>query len=591
MTAGVDKDTVRDLREAMRVSRDEQDKHLAKYRKVVRTFLGDEYPVADHTGLEDDQPLPLIATAVGIYTTALAGQRPHAIIESWVPGGDAQAASLELMVNAAMDDIRVGGEFQRAVTNALLAPFGVVRVGRRYTRSKRDRGGNGVHLTSLTASNIDPDDWFVDMTARRTDQAQWMGHRWSPSLLELKSNPLYDREEVGRLEEAYEKRSRDTGRSGDENDLASLHQGFPNFIEFRPRVKCLEIWVRDLGQVIVMPDLDMPDDIVLSSRRYTGRGICPYRILGFDDVPGGLMNRPPVGLWHHPAETINNLLAKLIDQANRQKSIGLVDPEGGEDAKRIMDAVDGEFYKVRNPNAAASVSLGGPNQVILAFVIQMRQLFSYVAGNLDLIGGLGTQSETLGQDRILMAQSSTRMKAMAERVADFYRDVITDLAWEIWRERVPTRSNLRRLPNTDLKWIETWPPPSGRRGRFEDQRFDIVPYSFQLQSPGERVAMVQSLITGIVIPMMGQLGLQIDANALMSFFATRLNLPELNRIVIHQDPDRAAAEVGAQGGEGEHRTYSRQPRPGMGQRGSDDAMTARLLGGALQPAEDRSMFQ
>ena len=65
-----------------------------------------------------------------------------------------------------------------------------------------------------------------------------------------------------------------------------------------------------------------------------------------------------------------------------------------------------------DPQNVNTYKFGGIDDKNLAFLLQVKTLFNYYGGNIDSLGGLGPQTGTVGQDK-LIAESASR------RLADF----------------------------------------------------------------------------------------------------------------------------------------------------------------------------
>ncbi|MEG7677136.1 hypothetical protein U2060_15455, partial [Listeria monocytogenes] len=63
-----------------------------------------------------------------------------------------------------------------------------------------------------------------------------------------------------------------------------------------------------------------------------------------------------------------------------------------------------------------------------------RDWFSYVAGNLDTLGGLGNSAPTLGQEQLLSSSSNGKMQSMQGEVVKWTTSIIKALAWYVWSD-------------------------------------------------------------------------------------------------------------------------------------------------------------
>ena len=106
----------------------------------------------------------------------------------------------------------------------------------------------------------------------------------------------------------------------------------------------------------------------------------------------------PVALWQDLNDLVNTLFRKLSKQAISRKTVAVFAGGSDEDARRFCGAADGDAIR-GSGNDPREVSVGGIDQPNLAFAIQVRDLYSVLAGNLDSLGGLSPQSETATQDK------------------------------------------------------------------------------------------------------------------------------------------------------------------------------------------------
>ena len=151
-------------------------------------------------------------------------------------------------------------------------------------------------------------------------------------------------------------------------------------------------------------------------------------------------------LWSGMHELINGLYRKLERQANRFKRIGVTRGEDTEDAETLRQTSDGEIAAVLNPDAIQEKTFGGIDQQSFAFMLQSKDLFSWLCGNLDSLGGLGASSETVGQDAMLRESSSQRISHMQDAVMLWTKRVLTDFGYYIWADPIETYPAIMKVP-------------------------------------------------------------------------------------------------------------------------------------------------
>ena len=277
--------------------------------------------------------------------------------------------------------------------------------------------------------------------------------------------------------------------------------------------------------------------------------------------------------------------------------------EDSEDAETLRQASDGEVVGVNNPDAIQEKRMGGIDQQNFGFMLQSKQLFSWLAGNLDSLGGLGASSETVGQDAMLQASNSRRLSAMQDQVLLFTKKVLSDFGYWVWTDPLETYQAILEEEGMNTI-VDTLKPVERESHSFWHHEVDVKPYSMSFQSPGERLSVINQIVQGVVLPSLPLLeaqGMQFNINKLMELYARYADLPELMEIVtpVQQlpgqagqpvlPPDAPDSEVERGAGPPSHTVNERISRPGATQQGADQALVQNLMGGNPQQSEQEAM--
>jgi hypothetical protein len=288
---------------------------------------------------------------------------------------------------------------------------------------------------------------------------------------------------------------------------------------------------------------------------------------------------------------VGKLFRKCGRQAERQKTITGVRTGAEKDGSRVLKASDGDMIGLDDPKSTQEYKYGGVDPQTLAFLIQTKDLASYMWGNLDALGGLSPQADTLGQDQLLTANASKRIEDMQDRTVEFVKDVTTDLAWYLFTDPLIEMPLVKRVPGTDIE-IPTAFRAEDREGDFLDYNFDIEPYSMQHQSPGMRIQTLMEIFERLLAPAMPMLeaqGITINFEAFLQTISKYRNMPELQDILVFSGPPQSYGEgpVGQPPKQSPvtTRRYERVNRPGATRSGKDHVLMQALLGQASQPAE------
>ena len=550
---------------------------LAKHREervgAIMSFCGSHY-VKD--GTCPATPVNLLELAVTIYIRLLAARAPKCLVSTDISALRPFAADMEIALNQIPGEIGLSGTLRRAVLEALFS-FGIVKVGLGATND------NGKIGDEPFVSIVQLDDYFCDMSARSWEEVQFEGNEYWMDTAQIKD--LYG-VELG--EDEYHGTSQD-GQEQARSVTVNEH-GTPLY----PRVLLRDVYLVRENRMITYAVSTLTK---LRDVPWDGPEGSPYIRLGFSEVPGNLLPLPPVAVWKDLHDLENALFRKIARQALDKKSVAAFPGGNDEDIARFKMAADGEAIRYNGPKPE-TLAAGGVDAPNLALAIQLKDIHSSIAGNLDSLGGLSPQANTATQEKLISEASSARIRAMSDATVDFAKAIFKRLAWYAWtdpvRERTIVKSASRHLPG--LAVTKKWTPET-RDGDFLDYNFDIDVFSMQDDSPTTRMEKFLSVYERVVLPMLPQLqeqGAVIDLHAILEWVGRNSNLPELTDFVLFPDapPDQRMPGGGSPRPEYistkapvTHRTYERVNRPGATRHGRDAALMQTLLGGGAQPAD------
>ena len=549
------------------------EKPRAERLSAVQSFCGSHY-VKD--GLCPATPVNLIELAVTIYLRLLAARSPKCLVTTKVPSLRPFAADMEEALNQIPGEIGLSATLRRAVLEAIFS-IGIVKVGIGATNENAKIGDEPF------VSIVQLDDYFCDMSARSWEEVQFEGNDYWMDTAQMKD--LYGVS----IEEDDEHGDSPDGQA--QAKSLSVHEtGVP----LHGRALLRDVYLVREGRLVTYAVQSMK---VLRDEPWDGPEGSPYLKLWFSDVPGNLMPMPPVAVWKDLHELENALFRKLARQAEAKKTVAAFSGGNDEDIARLKRSKDGEGFRFNGPKPE-QMTLGGIDQASLAFAIQVRDIHSVIAGNLDSLGGLSPQANTATQERLISESSSARIRAMSDSTVDFAKAIFRRLAWYMWTDPVRERTIVKAVSSRpgSLSITKQWTPET-RDGDFLDYNFDIDVFSMQDDSPSARMDKFMSIYERIVLPMQPQLEAQgafIDIQAIFEYVGRNTNLPELSDFVVF--PNAPANERQPMGGSPRpeyvstkapftRRTYERVNRPGATRQGRDAALMQTLLGGNPQGAE------
>lgn len=571
------------LLEAVDYSRRRMQPFREQRLAAVRAYVGSNY---GEMGASEKVPLNLMQMAVNIYRRQVAARAPQALIVPKDPRLAATADDFELALNWLIKEIDLEASIAQWVIDAMFS-VGVMKVGISPGKQWEIEGYNhdaGVPFADV----VDFDDFVFDMNAKRWDLCQYVGNRYTlpyEAAMELK---LFDEELTPTILTDYNEQGDErvsilqTGGAWNPQrgyiDLVELWDLWLPFDNLLVTVQCVDNSGIASGKIVRVVDWDGPE-------------IGPFHILSFGDVPGNIMPLPPAQAMLDLHEAANRVFRKIVRQADRQKTLTIVSNGAEEDARRIIDANDGDTIRADNPQATREARYGGPDAASIAFLLQLKDLFVYLGGNLDALGGLGRQANTVGQESLISRSANMLIADMQDRTTTAVRKVIESLSDYLWNDPTSAPKVLKRIGDTGLS-IPIEFSQDLREGDLLDYMVEIAPYSMQSRTPTERMATLSQLMTNFVIPLAPQLqqrGIGIDMDQFMQIMAKYSNLPEMERILERIPPEEMAMMQQAAGG-GERplqspittRTNVRENVSGATRQGADQESMRMLMSMAGQ---------
>ena len=519
---------------------------------AVRQYVGRHY---SEEGAIQAVPCNIIGQYVSVVGRKLIAQNPRVLLSTWDRGSRPVVNAMGLWVNREIPRIRLANTLKRVVTDALFS-IGIAKVG--LANPAESAATNWKNTAGQPfVERVDLDDFVFDIHCRDLSEAGFIGHRYRAPLRVVRETKMFSKDRKG-LEGSYD---RIYNMEGDERigligrtTLGSDQEEFEDFVDlwefYVPRERLI-ITLRDDNLTGAASGDDRHYGKALSIRPWIGPDCGPYHILGFGTVPGNPMPKAPVMDLIDLHENINRILRKLMRQAERQKENTFVTGPANEDGSRVMQSNDGEIIKVDNPDQIRLVSMGGPNPQNFQFFMAMKELVSWLAGNLDIMGGLSPQSKTAHQDEMLNENSAASIADMQGRVLDFTNDVCDALCWFYHHDphRV-TRAEfevpgvqgvsipLETFPNNpDVH--QNMPGRMVRSHKYEDMDVKVDAYSLQHQTPQQRLAAMNQVIQQVYLPLAQlaqQQGIALDLNQYFQKVGLYLDDPDIQELLTVGEP-------------------------------------------------------
>lgn len=541
--------------------------------RAIRQYVGTHY---SEGGADRKVPVNFLQLAIKTYQRALAARIPRALLSAKVPGMKPIAADLEIAVNLIPDEIALGKTFRRFVKEALFT-MGILKMGLHSVGNLLGHNYGEIFVDLITL-----DDYVLDMTAKERAHIQYEGNDYWVTRDELRDSPEFSNAQIEKLSEEEED-DYVLGENG-QYTAQAVGIGESSVTAFKKRIHLRDLWLPQEGLVVTyaVKSKTLVDQVEWDERAPCG----PYAILGLDDVPGNLLPLAPSGLWMDLHELSNALFRKLSKQADGAKSV-MAFREGDETgATNFKDAFhgDGITYTGAEPR---ELKTSGVDSKTLAFFLTVKELQSYYSGNIDALGGLAPQTETLGQDRLLTESASAQLRDMQGLVVEVARDVFRMLAYYEWKNPVKERTLKKPIPGLEGQVLEVPWNRSSRQGDFNAFDLEIDVYSLIDDSPNLKLQRLGLIMQQYILPFMPLIERDngiVNVQALLNLVAKYADLPELRNLVTFptDDPSEQQQNMRIHGAQspGGLRQYEHVSRPATpGGASSNQSLIQQLLAG------------
>lgn len=545
--------------------------------EAIKQFAGYHYS----TDAADRRVIvPFLKLAVAIYLRLLAAKAPRVLISTRKRRLKSTAANLELAVNEIPKEISLQNTLKDLVLEALFS-FGVAKVGLSDVGELLGHRIGEPFVDAVTIDNL-----VIDMSATNLSQIQYIGNDYWMNYENVIDGTIFPGKKTKDLESDNYSTVSDSG-----SEKASGISQDEQAQVFKEKILLRDVWLPEdnIFLTYAVTSGKLLDDI-----QWRGPELGPYHILGFDKVPGNLLPVPSVSIWRDLHELANRLYRKLGDQADAEKTVLGFSDVNGEAVNNFKAARDGDgiSYQGQKPE---KLTAGGVQPATLAFFMNNRDLFSYFANNLDSLGGLGAQSDTVGQDKLISTASSAQLRDMASQVIDFTRNIFRSLAFYEWNDLIRTRELERPIPGTDMKFLVPWNRDS-RVGEFDMYDLDIDVFSMQDDSPSIKLQKLGQIMQQYIIPMMPAIqeaGGVLNIKSVIESVAKYSDFPEVAEFVTFSE-GFSTDEVGNKdtpksSPTNTTHTSERVNRPGATDRGKSQILQQALMGGNPQESEIASL--
>jgi len=522
---------------------------------AFQQFCGSHYAEG---GAEKLVPVNFLALAVMIYVRRLAAKAPTALLTAEDKHLRPMAQDFQEALNLIPGEIGLVHTLRQWVTEAMFSPWGVLKCG-------LANGKTFVELATL-------DDYFIDMSATRMDTIDFEGNDYWMDYDEIMENKAY----VNKHRLGHDERT-PTGPNGERKTQGISASG--TMTTYKKKKHLRDVWLPDKGLLVTytVQDKRVIREADLNELRHS-----PYHKLSFTTVPGQLMPLPTVSLWRDLHDLGNSLFRTLANGADSQKTV-LGFNGDNEGVTNFQGARNGDGINFNGPDPKV-LKAGGIEPQTMMFFLQTRDLMSYFANNLDSIGGLGAQTETAAQDKLISGAANAQLDDMSDQTIEATETLFESIAYYEYTDPTKKRILQKKIPGTDFTIPVEFGPAQRRNASFESFYLKLDVYSMAKDSPQEKLMKLKGFVQEFIIPLEPFItagGGTVDVKAILKRAGEYAQFPEADEFVVFVDlPESAMGQaLGAGGGRPQHTTHTstRQGSPGPTPQSASQQMQQQLM--------------
>jgi hypothetical protein len=208
-----------------------------------------------------------------------------------------------------------------------------------------------------------------------------------------------------------------------------------------------------------------------------------------------------------------------------------------DDANALRTAERNGWYRGKSPEQIKQFETGGVSQQDMALATFIMDEYDRFAGNLQAMGGLGSQASTLGQEELIHGQLSRNVADMRMAVVSFAAESILDLGRLMWEDQTLEIKSSMQIGNSGIEVSSDW-KPEYRVGEFDDYQFRVEPYSMVFKTPEQKLQELFQVLQQLspLWPMFQASGASLDAEAIVDEIARLKNRPEFKRFITFASP-------------------------------------------------------
>ena len=470
----------------------ECDRMMKSYRtqrtRFIKSYAG---PYYGH-GLKERQPMPLEWRLVTVLLPYLAVDAESMVTARWDEEHDPFARLFSQRLDHVLREMEFNETMRLVTLDMLIGGLGITHT----ALAQSGRGNWAMDPGKAYVDRVSFQDYLWDTTAYRHQEFAFEGHVYSRTVEWCEEVGDFDMDAVQALVIRQQQAREDDARrvSGAEpKQVAPLKE----------QVLLCQVYLPDEAMLLDVAGNPQMVSKALRERSYEGPESGPYDHFRLADVPDNFMPVGAVSMVHDLAEVVNTLARKIKRQAERQKDVGVYSTGHEEAAEAVRMAPDGSMVGVPDRDQLGVISFGGVNDDNWQAVAWFREAFNLIAGNPELLGGAGPQSNTLGQDKMNLATATTTVGDWRQSSLNTRNRILGKVALYEWTDPLAREQYELALPSgvrIPMRWS-----PEFREGDFLDYNYRFSQYPRRNQDPDEQFNRTVGWLERVGIPL-AQLG-------------------------------------------------------------------------------------
>jgi hypothetical protein len=458
----------------------------------MRAFAGQYY--RDSQGMTGDEPLNLMFKTLAAFVPSLVTHNPINVVESKFLAHKPYAEMLGLAIDQVNIDIKLKQTLRAWIASAFFA-FGIMKTSIASAESVIQYGDQLIDPGQVYTKTVDLDDFTFDPICNSLREASFLGNRVRVPRQILLDTTGYDHDMVMRLPTSKFNESERVDNFTKKAAATSESYTLQDYVDV------VECWVPEAQAMVTTPD---PRQIILPkylrTEDYYGPNDGQYTFLSFTPViEGNPLPIAPVAQVYDMHKIANRTFKRMMEQADREKDILVFKPQFADEAQDLLDATDGDYVAVTDPEAAKVLSFGGATKKNQEMTQTFHMWYNYMAGDPDTVAGQDTRSggkETATKASIRQSNAASGIQDARGIIIDQTAEVNKKIGWYLHNDPLINLPLIKRSTGGEYQQIML--TPEQRQGDFWNYTFKLKAKSLAPADPQQRARLMTEFAVNIL---------------------------------------------------------------------------------------------